>query len=278
MTTVRAPIAKARRGKQIAGAFFWMGYRESLSYPLGFTVGLLAPLASPVIYFFVGKLVSSSGSVGGDYFTFVAIGLISMQVMTGGLQAFGAELDIVLQQGRFETLLVEPVAWRLIPFGLAAWPIFERTITAFLMGIVAVLLGAHISASAIPVALIVLVLGVASGHAVGVLAASVKVLAKRSDPILSLYTLAANVLSGVVFPVTLLPGPVRFLSYCFPPTYVIAVARRLLMTSSSHISGPSALQGLLLLVVFLVIVYPFALWLYGRALEYGRKVGVLGGY
>jgi len=59
---------------------------------------------------------------------------------------------------------------------------------------------------------------------------------------------------------------------------VIAVERRLLMTSSAHLSGPSALQGMLLLVAFLVVVYPVALWLYGRALEYGRKIGVLGGY
>jgi hypothetical protein len=34
----------------------------------------------------------------------------------------------------------------------------------------------------------------------------------------------------------------------------------------------------LLLLVFIAVVYPIAMWLYGRSLEYGRKMGLLAGY
>ena len=38
------------------------------------------------------------------------------------------------------------------------------------------------------------------------------------------------------------------------------------------------LQDYLPLVVFIAVVFPLSLWLFGRTLEYGRKTGLLGGY
>ncbi|MEX2269024.1 MAG: hypothetical protein WEA75_10090, partial [Acidimicrobiia bacterium] len=68
------------------------------------------------------------------------------------------------------------------------------------------------------------------------------------------------------------------LSYFFPLTYVLAATRKVLMPGGDLVTGPSALEAVILLLVFLVVVYPIALWLFGRALDYGRKLGVLGGY
>ncbi len=105
-----------------------------------------------------------------------------------------------------------------------------------------------------------------------------KILSKRADPIISLYLLAMTVLSGVVFPVNLLPVWLRWLSYCLPLTYVLSAVRKLLMIDSGTLSGPGAGEAILLLLGFLAIVYPLGLWLYGRSLEYARKLGVLAGY
>jgi ABC-2 type transport system permease protein len=146
------------------------------------------------------------------------------------------------------------------------------------MAVSATLLGADFQLTAVPLAAFVLLLGVASGHAVGILAASVKVIAKRGDPIIGLYSLATGLLAGTTFPVQLLPVPLRVLSYCLPPTYVISALRRILMPEGDSLSGPTALQAILMLLVFLAIVYPLALWLYGRSLEFGRKMGLLAGY
>jgi ABC-2 type transport system permease protein len=106
----------------------------------------------------------------------------------------------------------------------------------------------------------------------------VKILAKRSDPIITLYTLAVGLLSGAAFPVSLLPTPIRIFSYCLPQTYVLSALRQVLMPGGDTISGPSAELAILLLIGFLVVVYPVGLWLFGRALEYARKIGTLAGY
>jgi ABC-2 type transport system permease protein len=271
-------LAKVRRGGQIANAFMWIAYQDMIAYPLGFIITRIASFVSVLSVYFVAQLVDPTGTVGGDYFTFAIIGILSVQIMSVGLTAFTTNLDYIIQQGRFESYLVEPVNWRLLPFALGAWPMLVNTTIALLMGGLALLLGADIDVSGLPVAILVLVLGVLAGHAVGILAASVKVIAKRGDPIIGLYTLASGFLSGTAFPVELLPVPLKVIAYCLPPTYVISALRQSLMPDASGLTGPTPLQAVLLLLVFIAIVYPIALWLYGRALEFGRKMGLLAGY
>ncbi|MGH9025811.1 MAG: ABC transporter permease [Acidimicrobiia bacterium] len=271
-------VAKVRRGNQVAGAFVWMGYMEARAYPMALALAMVSSLAAPVTYYFVAELVDSGPSVGDSYYTFAVIGLSAASAMAGGLSAFGSTLDYSLQQGRFETLLVEPVRWRILPFGLAGWAILVSSFTASTSFVAGLILGIDIRVSALPAALVVAVLGVAAGHAVGIISASVKVLSKRSDPVLGLYMMFAFVLSGVVFPVDLLPLPLKVISYLIPHTYVISALRQLLMDDPSSLPGPSATQAVVLLLVFLVVVYPIGLWLFGRALDYGRKLGVLAGY
>jgi len=275
---LRLMPARAVKAVQVTGAFLWMGYMEALAYPLALALTVARSAAPPIIYYFVSRLVDSGASVGDNYYTFALIGIVTTAALAGGLVAFGFQLDTTLQQGRFETLLIEPIPWRIIPFGLAALPILMSAFTALIGMLVGLALGADIRLSGVLPALVVLTLGIASGHAVGILAASVKVLAKRSDPVLVLYELAASVFSGVLFPISVLPAPLRVISYCLPQTYVLSAMRRLLMIDTTGISGPSAWEAVLLLVGFLTVAYPFGLWLYGRALEYGRKIGVLAGY
>ena len=269
---------RAQRGARIAGAFVWMGYTEAKAYPLAFFLPLVTALASPVVYYFVAQLVDSGPSVGDSYYTFAIIGLAANAAMTGGLTAFASTLDYAIQQGRFETLLVEPVRWRILPFGLAGWAIVVYSISAVLQFSLGLILGAEIRVTGLPIAVIVIVLGILAGHAVGIISGSVKVLSKRSDPVLGLYMTLAFMLSGVVFPVGLLPLPLRVLSYCIPHTYVLSALRHVLMTDPSGITGPEAGPAIALLLLFVALVYPFGLWLWGRALDYGRTLGVLAGY
>ena len=275
IASARVPV---RRGMRVLAVFIWMGYQEALAYPLALVMTAVSLLSQPVIYYFVAQLVDSGQNVGGDYYTFVFLGFIVATMMNGALSAFSGQLDFLLGNGTFETLLVEPVSWRWLSFGMVVWPIFRTVATTLVIAVIGLALGADINFAQLPFALVIIILGVASAHAVGVLAASVKVLSKRADPVLSLYQLGMTVLSGVAFPVSLLPEVLRWLSYCLPMTYVLTAVRKLLMSDGGSISGPSPAQSVLLLLAFLAVVYPLGLWLYGRSLEYGRKLGVLAGY
>jgi ABC-2 type transport system permease protein len=268
-----------RRIVEVSSAFIRMGYITSMAYPLSFISDQLATLAPMVTYFFIAKLLAvPSANVAGDYYTFVIIGFLASRLLAGGLRGVGDELEDAVREGRFESLLIQPVPWRALPFGLVQWPIIWRLVNVVLVAAVAVLLGAHFRGSGLPAAILVLLLGASATMSIGNLAAGVKLLAKRTDPILTFYSIAVLIFAGVAYPVQLLPHYIRVISYAIPETYVISALRKLLMPHGDTLPGPSPAGVVAGLVIFNVIVFPLSLWTFGRILEYGRKTGLLGGY
>lgn len=278
MKGLRNLLAQLRRGKQVAMAFLRMSLSMELSYPVSMMMTHISPLMGPLLFYFVATLVPRSSDLfGGDYFAFVVVGIIADQMLSAGLGAFGNTLSSALQQGQFEMLLVEPVRWRLLPFGMVLYSLITKTINTALIVLLAVLLGAQFVWGGAPVALLVLLLGMTATLGIGILSASVRVLAKRSDPLLTIYQMAALVLAGVYFPIDALPGFVRVFSWLIPHTYVIGAMRKSLLPETAALTielGPAVLA----LIAFNLVIFPLSLWLFGRSLQFGRKLGVLSGY
>jgi ABC-2 type transport system permease protein len=269
---------RARRGRRIARAFFDMGFSTAVNYPVDFLMSTVRPLVPVVTFFFVAQLVTDRASVGGDYYSFVVIGFLAIEALSGALGGFTHEVQSAVQQGRFEMLLVEPVRWRLLPFGLAGWPVVSRVVSTGIAAAVAILLGARFRWSALPMALALFVLALGASMAIGVLSGAIGVMSKRSDPVLTLYTLVAGILSGVAFPVDALPGPIRSLSWLIPHTYVISGLRKVLLADGASVPGPSLAQAFVALALFNLLAFPIVMWLFGRIMEAGRRTGVLSGY
>ncbi|MGH8883809.1 MAG: ABC transporter permease [Egibacteraceae bacterium] len=271
-------VEATRRAIQVNHAFFRVGWLNVIGYPLAFATTQLSALLPICIYFFVARLVADTPAVGGDYYTFVVIGVIVMKLLDGSLRGFGALLDNEIQEGRLETLLVEPIRWRLLPFGMVQFQLVTRIIVAGVMLIISLLFGASFQPAGFSAGLLVLALGLAVTLALGILGASVKVLSKRSDPLLTFYTMVASLFSGALFPIESLPGWARLVSYAIPETYVIAALRKLLMPGGEMLPGMETGDAIIVLIGFCLVLYPISLWMYGRSLEYGRRLGLLAGY
>ena len=269
---------RATRAFQIARAFLEMGFSTAASYPVSFLMSSARPLVPVITFFFVAQLVPDTQSVGGDYYSFVIIGFLVTEALAGALGGFTHEIQTAVQQGRFEMLLVEPVRWRLLPFGLAQWPVISRAASASVAGAVAIAMGAHYRLAGVGTALLLFVLALVATLSIGVLSGAIGVLSKHSDPVLAMYTLVAGVLSGVAFPIEFLPAPVRALSWLVPHTYVITGMRKVLLEDGAMVVGPSVLQSMAALTAFNLIAFPVVLWVFGRIMETGRRTGVLSGY
>lgn len=271
--------ARGRRVIRITNAFLIMGYRTAIAYPVNMVTAQLRPMVQVLIFYFVAKLVGQSGStVGGDYFTFVVVGWVVVQVLAAGLEAFSFELQMAVQQGRFEMLLVEPVRWRLLPFGLVQWPLLQKMSAVLVVIVVSIPLGADYRWQGFIPSLPVLVLGVVGSLSVGIIAGGVVVLAKRGNPVIVVYSMAASVLSGALFPIELLPDWLQALARVFPQTYAIAAIRRVLMPQGDLLPGPSYSEAVVGLSIFVAVMLPVSVYVFGRAMETGRKMGVLSGY
>jgi ABC-2 type transport system permease protein len=259
-------------------AFVRIGVRTTMSYPLGFALVQLSSIVQVFGFVFLQKIIGHSAALGSNYLTFGSIGLAASQLSLAGIVSLGQELDWTIQQGRLEMLLVQPIPWRLIPVALAAWPTLYRTAMAIAILFTGWGLGAVYSPSQLPEVAILLLLGVASGLAIGIAAGSLRVLAKRGDPIASVYTLTAYLLTGQFIPLNLLPLPLRVFGWLYPQMYLTSGLRKSLEYHSGHIYGPSGAQAILALLAMTAIFLPLALWLFGRSLETGRRYGVLAGY
>lgn len=260
-----------------AAAFLRMDFVEDVNYPMSFLFQQLRIVFPIFIFFFIGGLVGDSPLVGGDYFSFAVIGLSMTAVLQGALGGFGTALQRSLNRGNLETLLVEPVPWAFLPFAMNLWRMLLGLFSGGLILLVGLLLGARYQASGIPAFLVLITLGVLASTAIGVLSASVLVLAKKSQPILFLYGLAASLLAGSLFSVDQLPAWLRIFSWAIPHTYVINAARDVLMPDPGTFVIPF-LTAVAALAVFNVVVFASGLWFFTRSLEYARKMGTLSGY
>ncbi|HEX6569710.1 MAG TPA: ABC transporter permease [Acidimicrobiales bacterium] len=273
-----AVVARARRAWQITSAFTWLGYTEELAYPLNFALKQAQPIFTVVVYYFLSLLVDSGPAVAYDYYSFVVIGAVVIRMLDSGLGSFSSTLEATVSQGRLESLLVEPIRWKLIPFGLASWSILTSAVTVAVMVVLGLFIGLDIEPGGVLGATLILVLGIGASHALGIVAAAVKLISKRGNPFVTLYGMAVVLLCGLMFPVSSLPTPLRAASYLLPPTYAIQGVRRTLMPSGDALTGPSTMTALLALAAFCVVIYPVSLWLYGRSVDIGRRYGTLAGY
>lgn len=278
MTSVSAYIRRSLgRLRSMTGAFLRMDFIEEISYPMALVLSELGVLAPVIIYFFVGELVGDSPRVGGDYFSFAAIGIAVTTIMQSALSGFGGALQRAQSRGQFETFLVEPVPWVSLPFAMNLWRTMLGIMNGALMLLFTGLIGANYRLRGVPQFAVLILLGVIASMAIGILAASLMVVAKRSQPVLTLYGLVSSLLGGALFSVEQLPGWLRPLSWVIPHTYVINASRSVLMEDPGTfvVSFPSAVVAL---GIFDVIVLTVGLWMFMQSLEYARRAGILGGY
>lgn len=276
MTAVLEPARSAARS---ARAFYLVGKSDALAYPLAFMLSVFSRLTNVFLYYFVARIVTTDDSmVPGGYFAFSVVGVLVLWVLGAGLELFGSFMQRIIDQGHLELYLVQPVPWMLMPFLWFQWLLVERLLAGVVTVVVAVALGVRFATDQLLLALVVLALGVAATHAIGVIAASVRLLSKRADPILIAYTMASTVFSGLVFPVQVLPEVLQSVSWLIPHTYVVDALRQLLLDGGDAGSRVSVRGAVLALVIFAVVAYALGLFLFSKSLHYARRRGILGSY
>lgn len=257
--------------------FTYAGYRDALSYPLNFAfeqVNIFVPIVS---FYFISHLVRGP-SVGTSYFTFVLVGLLVFRLLSAGLDDFSAAFQRLVAHGQFELMISEPIQVSAIPFVLFGWVAATRMVSALAILGLGLVLNAQLQVAGALPAIGVLLLGLLAAHAIGVVSVSIRVLSKRNDPVSVLFALGAQTLAGTMFPLGLLPQPLRTLSYFIPHTYVTDALRQLLIPGFESAVGLSPLACALMLGAFILVTYAIGIALFNRTIAYGRRAGILGSY
>jgi ABC-2 type transport system permease protein len=119
--------------------------------------------------------------------------------------------------------------------------------------------------------LVILILGVTSLSSLGIISASIILYFKKGDPLSWLAVTLSGLLSGVYFPVKILPPSLQKISNFIPLTYILRALRVSLLQGGSF----SLLKNdIIILITFLLILLPFSLWIFNLALRKTLRVGV----
>lgn len=268
-TTIRRR-GRARKVIETLEAYLRLDLIEEWMFPATSVMRYVAVVFPVLLYFFQSSFLGAGGNV----FGVMLIGTAITAGLQDALTQLTARLNFAMERGTLETYLVEPVPWVLIPIAMNLWRSFTGGLLACFMIFVGWLLGMPIDPSGIPLALVVLFLGIIACNALGTLAASFLVLFKRGDPVVMLFHLAASVLGGALFPVSTLPEWIRWASYLIPHTYVISATRQLLMPVPPA-GEVSVGTSIVVLAILCVVMLTAGLFLFDRSLRLARRLGIL---
>ena len=274
------PGPGGRRRASVRGvfpAFLRRDLREALTYKFSFVSSVLGILLSSATFYFVAQLVPrgapSLGPFGGDYFAFAVVGV----AFAGLLGMFQEGLSAVVRgaqvSGTLEALLVTPVPLPAVLFGSSLYSLlFQIVRTALHLGVAMAFFGLTLGRVNVAGVLAVGALTILCFLSVGVLSASFILVYKTGNPFSWVLGTVSGLLGGVVFPVSLLPPWIRWVSSLLPVTYALDGMRRSLLASASF---AEVLPDVAALAIFNAVLLPLSLVAFRLAVRKAKKDGTL---
>ena len=261
--------SRARKVRDTLEGYIRIDLVEERMFPASTIMRYVAVVFPVLLYYFQTAFLHSS-----NQFMLMLIGTAVIAGLQDAMTGLTSRLSFAMERGTLETYLVEPVPWALIPVAMNIWRSFTGAVLACVMVAMGCALGGDIRPEGIPVALLALFLGIVACNALGSFAASFILLFKRGEPVVALYSLAAGVLGGALFPIDVLPPWIRWISYLVPHSYVISAMRDVLLPNPPGGGLPLG-WALAILAGFCAVSFVLGLFVFDRALRLARRLGIL---
>jgi ABC-2 type transport system permease protein len=272
---LRSRLQELRRTMPI---FLQRDLRTQVSYRLSFLLQLVGIFFSVTSYYFVGQVFGMQtnpylAAYGGDYFSFVLIGIAFLGYQSVALYGFSNVVQSAQTTGTLEAMLTTPTRLSTILLGSSAWNFIFTSFRVMLYLLAGVtFFGARFTGANWGAALPVLLLTVTSLSAIGILSASFIMVFKRGSPINFLISSVSLLLGGVYYPIEVLPASLQTLARLYPLTTSLQAMRRALLMGASL----SSLAGDLgILLGFTLLLMPLSLAAFRYAVQRAKRDGSL---
>ena len=259
-------------------AFFIRDIQIALSYKMQFVLQFVGIFFSSMIFFFVSKLISSGVSnqlaaYGGDYFSFVIIGVALTDYLSVSLDGFSGEIRSAQVEGTLETLLVTPTPVSTILFSstLYSYSMTSLRVMVYLLLGVSVF-GLNLHMTSILSFMLVMILTVASFAGIGLISAAFIIVFKQGSPINLAVTTVSGLLGGVFYPIDILPSWLVPFSKLLPITHALEAMRQILLNGAPL---TAVYKEVLILALFTALLVPLGLAVFNYGLRIAKKEGSL---
>jgi ABC-2 type transport system permease protein len=245
-----------------------------VSYRVRILTNLLTVCFTVTTFHFIAQLVHiSSFASPSAYFAFALIGLITLQILNSTLQTPPGTLRGELVAGTFERFLVSPFGAVRSMVALTVFPLAYSLFTAMAMLVfAAAAFGLHLQWATLPLLAPVAVLGALSFLSFGLLIMALVLVFKQALGGVTFVVAGISLVSGLYFPVSVLPGWMQVLSRVQPFTPAADLMRHVMVGSPLH----EALGGeLAKLIGFPLVLVPAGLLALTLAVRTSRRRGTI---
>jgi len=257
-----------------AGALIRRDWQVTFSYRLRFVSHLLSIFFTLTLFHFISRLVRVPSFASPEtYYAFAVVGLITLQILNSTLTMPPNLLRQELVTGNFERLLVSPFGALRGIAAMMLFPFIYALVTACLMLVFAgALFGVHLRWATVPLVIPVGVLGALSFAPFGLLFLTLVLVSKQAVTGATFVVAGISLVSGLYFPVSLLPAWMRFLSGVQPFTPAADLMRHLMVGTPLH---ASAAAELLKMACFAAVLLPLTIAAASLALRRSRRRGTI---
>ena len=263
---------------KLAWAFFKRDAMTAMSYRVSFALQIINIVIALGVFYFVGQTVGETelpvlAKYGGNYLAFLLIGVALTECVMTSLMGFADQVREGQLTGSLEATLMSPVPLPLILMYSSLWAYFFNGVRFVLYIVIATsVYGVEILWSNLAPAGVIFALNVLCFVGIGMLWASVVLLMKRGRPVIKMATFVVILLSGVLFPITVLPMWLQWCADLVPLTHALHGMRAALLQGQ----GFSELSAVLtVLAVFAVVLLIVGVGAFEWAVRTAKRTGSL---
>lgn len=223
--------------------------------------------------------VREAGYTAGGYFTFALIGIAFQQYVHFAVQTINESIREEQWNGTLETILSTATEFKVFLLGEVCFAFIVSSALLLISLFTGILLGAEFYATptSILTATILSILLIASHMDIGILSAGVIMKVKQGSPVTWAFSWLSQLVSGVFYPLKLLPWYLEWAGRIFPLTYSLD-GIRLCLQSGRDLTSPQILADIASLTIFIAIATPIAIYTFKKGYDSARRDGSLGQY
>jgi len=262
-------------------AFFIRDVVNESSYKFAFITHFAGIVFSVLSLYFLSRLVGDAAvprleKYGGDYFSFLLIGVAFAGYMQAALNSFSASIRDAQTTGTLEAMLITQTGIPTIMISSSLYNFFITSVRIFvylLFGVIA--FGLDMKNANLPGTLLILGLTVVCFSSVGILSAGFVMVLKKGDPFNWVFTSASWLLGGIYYPISVLPEWVQLFSSFLPITHSLEGMRMALLQGRSM---SALLPSIVSLAIFALIMLPVSIWFFKYSVRIAKLNGSLAQY
>jgi ABC-2 type transport system permease protein len=263
-------------------ARFIVSFKMYIRYPINILATFIDPLIWLTPYYFLGKTFTSDGGTmtgfakytgNSDFMGFLIIGWMITSYVTTVFWTMGFSLKEEMRQGVLESNWSAPVSRVFLLISKSTFQFAAATFEIIMTGVIChFVFGFNIN-SGILKAIAFLIPGIIGMMGLGLMIASLVLLAKEANGIIDISSALVQGFSGGYFPVRVMPNGLIYISLVLPLTYVYDSIRNILINQIPLM--PISME----FVIILISMAGFCLlgsFVFNRVEKRCRMLGILG--